>query len=270
MIVITRPIFRFFSYTTVFFPHLDEVEAVAEQTGPFDLSRVFWCDSDAPFRRGLIQRQRTATVCIDLQVDADTLWQGISKNGRNEIRSAQRLGHRVRIERDGPASTRDFLSIYQTFAVAKEGVSRLNADILSRYSPYSDLFVVYLDDRPVCGHVYLRDSALGRARLLYSASRRLEDRESARLCGHLNRLLHWHVIHTYREEHLRVYDFGGIREDETDGIARFKTSFGGDIRQEFIFLFCKSPHLAALARWVRPSHRRFLRSIQASAFAKAA
>ena len=270
MIVIKRPIFRLFSYTTVFFPDVDEVSAVAEQIGPFSLSRFFWCDRDAALGEGLIQSQRTATVCIALQSEEDTLWRGISKNGRNEIRSAQRLGRRVRIERNRPDSTREFLSIYQTFAAAKEDVSPLNAEILSRYANYSDHFVLYLDDQPVCGHIYLRDSALGRARLLYSASRRLDNRESARLCGHLNRLLHWHVIGIYREENLRVYDFGGIREDKGDGIARFKTSFGGSVRHEFTFLLSKSPYLAALSRQLLPSHHRFLRSVASSASSKRA
>ena len=92
-------------------------------------------------------------------------------------------------------------------------------------------------------HIFLRDAEAGRARLLHSANRRLQEPEKARLCADLNRFLHWHEVRVYRDDGFHLYDFGGINEDRTDGIARFKISFGGDLLREYTYLCAGFPWL---------------------------
>lgn len=92
-------------------------------------------------------------------------------------------------------------------------------------------------------HIFLRDAEAGRARLLHSANRRLQEPEKARLCADLNRFLHWHEVRVYRDDGFHLYDFGGINEDRTDGIARFKMSFGGDLLREYTYLCAGFPWL---------------------------
>ncbi len=64
-------------------------------------------------------------------------------------------------------------------------MSTIKQSALSRYEGHADTFLAYLDGKPACGHILLRDTEIGRARLLYSASRRFDDRETARLCDML-------------------------------------------------------------------------------------
>lgn len=235
MIVITRKLRGILPYTTAFFATPSEVDEILRTAGPLRLMRFFWTERQLQLTRQVLKCEPSATVCIDLRTPIEALWQAVSKNGRNEIRNAERLADRVRIERNGPATLGNFLSMYNEFARMKDGVFVIDEGVLRRYAKYADIFVVYLDDQPMCGHVFLSDAALGRVRLLYSASRRLEDPAIARQCGHLNRLLHWREITTYRDEGLMIYDLGGIRQ-EPDGITRFKTSFGGKVVSEFTYL----------------------------------
>ncbi len=251
MIIIRRRLFGVLPYTTVFFPDRREIEAL-KRVGATGLTRFFWTEAQAEVGERVIKSERTATVCLDLRLTLEKLWQGITKNGRNEIRSVERLADRIRVERNNSDSISDFISIYRTFAVAKEHVSSIDSSTLNRYGNHADCFVVYFDNRPTCGHVYLRDTALGRARLLFSASRRLEDPDTARLCSHLNRLLHWHAITAYQRDGFAIYDFGGVRDDKDDGIRRFKTSFGGTVNPEFTYLVCGSRAVAAIARHMFP------------------
>ncbi len=89
---------------------------------------------------------------------------------------------------------------------------------------------------------------IGRARLLYSASRRFDDRETSRLSGTLNRFLHWHEICAYREEGFSTYDLGGIKDDKSNGITQFKMSFGGDVVKEHTYLCAGIPWVGRTAR----------------------
>jgi hypothetical protein len=248
VIIIERKLFGVFPYTTVFFPDTGAVEELMESVAPGHLARFFWTAAELDLRGRIIRRQQTATVCLDLRNSIEVLWQAVAKNGRNEIRSAERLGDRIRIERNGAQTGPDFLSLYDSFSRIKDGVATINAEVLQRYAEHAEIFVAYLDDRPMCGHVYLRDAVLARTRLFYSASRRLEDRASSRLCGQLNRLLHWREITAFREDGLITYDFGGIRTDRNDGIAKFKSSFGGAVSREFNYLCVGSPLIGVVAR----------------------
>jgi hypothetical protein len=180
---------------------------------------------------------------MDLTKPIDEIWKGMDLNNtRRAIRFAEKLGSRVRLERNGESADVCFLELYNSFATAKGDIACLNGRVLSRYKGNSDTFIAWLDDRPLCAHIALLDYDLARTRLLYSASRRFDNRETARACAVLNRLLIWHEIQLYRQEGLRVYDFGGIRADMSDGITRFKMSFGPEVVRE-------NNYLCAGTRW---------------------
>ena len=132
----------------------------------------------------------------------------------------------------------------------KAGVSSISSRILALLEGSVDVFMLYLDGQPNCGHIFLRDAEAGRARLLHSANRRLQEPEKARLCADLNRFLHWHEMRVYRDDGFHLYDFGGINEDRTDGIARFKMSFGGDLLREYTYLCAGFPWLGRAVKGV--------------------
>jgi hypothetical protein len=248
VIIAERKLFGVLPYTTVFFPGAEAMSDIAGRLGTVHLARFFWSSVHAAPPSYVVRRTPTSTVCVDLTKTCDDLWSGLVKNCRNEIRSAERLGDRVRIVRNNSTARDDFLAIYANFARGKDGVAALNSRLLQRYQDHIGWFVAYLDDRPMCGHVFLEDLGLGRTRLLFSASLRLQEPQTARLCGNLNRLLHWHEIRTYRDDGFVTYDLGGISEDLREGIARFKTSFGGETVTENTYLCAGSQLLGAAVR----------------------
>jgi hypothetical protein len=110
-----------------------------------------------------------------------------------------------------PINRRQFL------AVAKAGRLRLSRS--------------ELQGAVVVRHAYIVSNAI--ARLLYSASLfRSSDQEVRSAIGRANRLLHWRDLLAFKQEGLRVFDWGGIFADETSadrkGINNFKREFGGD------------------------------------------
>jgi hypothetical protein len=248
MVIIDRNLGGIVPYRAVFFPTDETLTELTERTKPTQIARLFWTATELRYANRVVRHEKTATVCIDLSGTLEALSKGVAKNTRYEIRQAEKLGDRIRIERNGPELTDKFLALFNDFVRSKPEVAAINHSMLRRYGAHADIFMAYLDGNPVCGHVLLRDVEIGRARLLYSASRRFDDRETARLSGTLNRFLHWHEICAYREERFSVYDLGGIKEDKADGITQFKMSFGGDVVKEHTYLCAGIPWVGRTAQ----------------------
>jgi hypothetical protein len=249
MVIIERKLARLVLYKAVFFPTDETLTQLSERSSPALMSKLFWTTTELRNANCVVRHHKSATVCIDLTGTLETISKGVAKNTRYEVRQAEKLGARVRISR-GAELTRDFLALYKDLARSKPGLLEINRGALDRYLGHADTFIAYLDERVVCGHVVLRDTDIGRARLLYSASRRFDDRETARLSGTLNRFLHWHEICAYRKEGFKTYDLGGIQEDETNGITQFKMSFGGQIVQEHTYLCAGIPWVGRTAQFL--------------------
>jgi hypothetical protein len=248
MVIIDRNLGGIVPYRAVFFPTDETLTELTERTKPTQMARLFWTATELRNANRVVRHEKTATVCIDLSGTLEALSKGVAKNTRYEIRQAEKLGDRIRIERNGPELTDKFLALFNDFVRSKPEVAAINHSMLRRYEGHADIFMAYLDGNPVCGHVLLRDVEIGRARLLYSASRRFDDRETARLSGTLNRFLHWHEICAYREERFSAYDLGGIKEDKADGITQFKMSFGGDVVKEHTYLCAGIPWVGRTAQ----------------------
>ena len=248
MVIIDRNLGGIVPYRAVFFPTDETLTELTERTKPTQMARLFWTATELRNANRVVRHEKTATVCIDLSGTLEALSKGVAKNTRYEIRQAEKLGDRIRIERNGPELTDKFLALFNDFVRSKPEVAAINHSMLRRYEAHADIFMAYLDGNPVCGHVLLRDVEIGRARLLYSASRRFDDRETARLSGTLNRFLHWHEICAYREERFSAYDLGGIKEDKADGITQFKMSFGGDVVKEHTYLCAGIPWVGRTAQ----------------------
>jgi hypothetical protein len=207
------------------------------------------CDTDAgPF---LVDRDFWPTTLIDLRAGLDEIRRRMSPKGcRYEIRRAEKMRDRMEVRRNTAECIADFLSVYNSFAGRKSAVSRVYSWSLTKLAPVSDVFVVYLDGRAMCGHVMLCDNKARRVRLMFSGSRRLENARDASLCAALNRYLHWHEIQTYYEQGMRCYDLGGIRyqngNDEFSHASRFKLSFGGSIVPEYSYVFSGAPAIGRL------------------------
>ena len=245
MVTITRRLAGALPYSAIYFPDVQTVSTVASTLAPMRFARLFFTAENVT-GRCIIAHHIATTANSDLTVSAEAMWKALNATGRNNIRRVEKLGDRVSIERNGPNGRRDFLDLLGTLARHKDHVSTISANRLALFGNAADVFVVYLDGKAYGAHLMLSDPEAGRARLLFSAGRRLEEPEMARTSADLNRLLHWREMQFYREQGFQTYDFGGITEEATDGIARFKLSFGGAIVREHVYLCAGLPKLGHL------------------------
>lgn len=257
MVTIDRRLAGVLPYRTVFFPTTLALSQAVDALTPIQIARFFWTDAELGDVRGLVTHERTATICIDLARPLDAILSNMSQSTRRKLRQAEKLESRVLIARNSPTAAQDFLLLYNGLAQSKRSdVSAIGEDTLLRYAGHSDIFVTYLDGEALCGHVNLLDREAQRDRLIFSANRRFDDPETARLCAILNCHLHWHELRLYREEGLTTYDLGGFSRGTNAGIDQFKASFGGRIVDEHTYLCAGSPRLARLLEGIRNGFKR--------------
>jgi hypothetical protein len=205
-----------------------------------------WFDEEpvAPLPDILICRQRSQpwpsgqcsnflTLLLDLTQDETTLFGTFGKHNRDKIRKVARDGEGTSIFIDEPARELDaFCRFYDLFAAGKGGVSRADRSwldaatglgrlILSRAAQNGEVRVWH-------SYIVLGD----RARQIHSASLfRAEDKALQASIGRLNRWLIWQDILEFKRRGVRIFDFGGLFEDESSpvavGINHFKQEFGG-------------------------------------------
>lgn len=176
------------------------------------------------------------TSVIDLTKPLDRISAQLSKSTRYKIHRAEREGIIPRlVESPSEQEVLLYAQYYDTFA-SQKGLPKSNIVKLRALCRASALILSSSSDGDgnlLVAHAYVKDSASGRARLLYSASqfRALGESADRNMIGRANRLLHWYEILTLKQMAFRLYDLGGLSDDSSDkekaDIARFKMEFGG-------------------------------------------
>lgn len=173
------------------------------------------------------QSVRRTTSIVDLSQTLDDIFQHMKSNYRNEIRKAMSIGIVMELENN----TTDFIKYYNEFA-SKRGLEPISDANIIKYPEFYITKAVY-DGRPISYHAYIVDRGNGIARLLYSASNRLDDDIDTKIIGFGNKYLHYKDFEFFKEKGLNEYDFAGVCEDPNDkekyGIGQFKKGFGGAI-----------------------------------------
>jgi len=236
MVIFKARRFILWRETTIYFPHPEAIERIAAAPAPGEIVRFSQAPivPDSPY---LLRHHEVATTCLDLSMGPQALYRAMDpKSCRYPIRRAEKMNGRLEIDSSGDAGGwNDFAALYNRFVGTKRFAAPLTSARLAQWKRASDLFVIRQSGRAMCGHVLLRDEEAGRARLMFSVNRGFEAPEDRATIGALNRYLHWHEILHYCGEGFRIFDFGGIG-DGSNGIARFKLSFGGSIRREHSFV----------------------------------
>jgi len=193
----------------------------------------------------VVRHHAMLTTHVDLSAGPEKIFSAMKKKScRYEIQRAQKLSA-VEVERNSSRALRDFLPLYNSFAKAKGPVPTLSTRQFHELLAHCDAFVLYHHHRPMCCHLFLRDTEACAVRLLYSGSSRFASPEDGAACGSLNRFLHWYAMQQYHAEGILTYDFGGIR-NLTHPTARFKLSFGGAVVTEHYYLCGRTAWLAKL------------------------
>jgi len=184
-------------------------------------------------------------------------------NCRYYVRRAEKMRGRLEIVMNTEAARADFLILYNSFARSKgNGVPLLKSRRFNEYLPHADVFMLYFDGRPTCGHLMLRDEESRTALLLYSGTRRFEQGIDTQTVGSLNRYLHWHEMKTYQAAGMEKYDFNGVRSVNTS-VTQFKRSFGGHLTTNYYGLYTRTGRIAwglaysLYARWTGENGESF-------------
>jgi hypothetical protein len=250
MLAFERDIAGLFRYRKLYFASRESALEISRSLRSNDVVRLFGIFSDLGTPRHLIAHQQMLTAWVDLSAGPEQVLNGMKKKScRYEVRRAEKMLDRVKIEVNSPRALCDFLPLYNTFASTKGPVPKLSPERLGEYVANGEALVLYLDEQPLCCHLLLCDRDAGIARLLYSGSRRLDSQRDANACGALNRYLHWHEMLRYHARGFVTYDFGGIRS-LTHPTARFKLSFGSSVVTEHYYLLGGIPLLATLGNLV--------------------
>jgi hypothetical protein len=204
--------------------------------------------------------RRQYTVCIDLRQPAEAVFKSFNATTRTAVRQSQSMQQSIEVSINGKCARHHFLELANRTRKGRglPPSSRLNGT-LERYGSRVDLWVLHHGGKAMCGHVILTDPDAGRARLLYSVSRRFEGRDEYRLCGVLNRYLHWREIEHYQSADIAAYDLGGIDDHYQEStVSHFKLSFGGAIQTEYSYLIAgmKTAGLLGVVLWQRITGHR--------------
>lgn len=184
------------------------------------------------------------TVIIDLLQDEDLIFRNFSKKNKYEIRMASTVNIKFELVED----LHEFINFYNSFAIKKNLILLEHRTLLK--VPNLIITKAVHDNESLVMHSYIIDHDLSVARLLHSASIRLEENANKKIVGWANRYLHFEDIKHFKSNHIKNYDFGGLFEYTKKNrlilgnVARFKKGFGGKIIDEYFYETI--PHFIAI------------------------
>lgn len=247
MVILDKRIFGFFKYRKAVFPTLEQANKLVAGLVRNQILHFPYASGPAIESRNLVRCRRVSTVFIDLRKSLDEILAAMQNhNCRRAIHRAEKVLDRVRISQNTARSSADFLTMYNNFADAKGVLPKMSRRGLELYTANSDVFVLYLDDQPFVGHVWLRDEESKRVVHMFLGNRRLEQTTDREMHNNLNRYLHWHEIQYYKSRGMEIYDFGGIGPDNPyeTRFNKFKMSFGGTILTEYLHTYARPALIA--------------------------
>jgi hypothetical protein len=178
--------------------------------------------------------KKQKTILIDLEEEKDVLWKNIKNNTRNEIRRGLNGGLIFYTD----VNINEFVDFYNRFAIEK-GLAILTIDDCKKYGNNLYITGVLVDGKFSVMHAYICDIDESIVTLLYSASLRMNSDVDSKMIGICNRFSHYQDMLYFKNEGFKLYDWGGIYDGNKDqsqiGIAKFKKSFGGEIKTTDVF-----------------------------------
>jgi len=172
-------------------------------------------------------KRETYTLISDLTESMESLEAKFSGSVKKEIKKAEE----AQVEFIANKDLSFFIDFYNEFA-GKKSLYQVRDDMKNALS--NDQYWITLakyEGEILNAKLYLYDKELGVVRSFLSANTRTEDPALKRKVGIAGKFLMAKSMYFFKEEGLKVYDFGGIAEGTKDkglqGINDFKASFGG-------------------------------------------
>lgn len=164
---------------------------------------------------------------------------------KNEIRRSKRENVQIGFIKD----IEDFRKFYDCFANEK-GIPKADEALLNGYQKNLVITCATFDNKTLSAHAYIIDKQSSIVRLLYSSSIRFNKDVDLNFISRANKFLHYKDMEYFKVKGFLTYDFGGYanntQEIQTQGINRFKLSFGGEIVRYYDYY----SYLSVLSSWV--------------------
>jgi ubiquinone/menaquinone biosynthesis C-methylase UbiE len=193
----------------------------------------------------------TVSKVVRLDAEEPELWRGLSKNARQMVKKATRLGYTVRAV-DWRACVDDYYRVH-TETYTRTGVSphprAYFEGIASEMAPGGH--AVLFAGCASAGHAvaFHNDAYFGPGALYHTGCS-----ETAHLDSGINYLLMWQALCAAKRAGRRWYEIGEVFPDEmtgkTHGLTVFKSKFGGELRP---FLKVRKQIRAAATLEVQPA-----------------
>ncbi|HEW92138.1 MAG TPA: hypothetical protein ENF81_06320 [Thermotogaceae bacterium] len=190
----------------------------------------------------LFIKKHRYTLLVDLTQNEEVIFQHFKPNTRNKIRRAVKNEVVFDIE----TNLKEFITFYNEFAL-KKGQAFLSYESFQQLKPLT-LTKAMIHDQTLVMHAHITDKKANIARMINSASVRLEKGTNTNLAGWANRFLHYQDMLYFKRKGVITYDFGGTahhtKKKDNHEIDRFKMEFGGRIIDEYFYE--SIPHYLAL------------------------
>ncbi len=182
------------------------------------------------------------TILIDLTQPEETLFGAINATGRNEIRSVEKnpaYSYTMHYDSLQLNTVNEFIKAYNDFSLSKKLPLADTARIMAYFENglLAIAQVLNANKVPVAQHLYRVNG--DRVLLISSISTIYlqTDNKIKQEIGAANRFCHWKDMVYFKEQGIRLYDWGGWyngKEDEALlGINKFKEKFGGTITPNY-------------------------------------
>lgn len=171
---------------------------------------------------------KTYTLELDLENDADTISAKFNKQIRQQIKIAEREGTSCHFHNDIEKFVdffNDFAKKKNTWLTSEQRIRDMGDCIKLSFAVNNGIILA--------AHSYIIDNEVGIVRQLHSATKRLDENFDRNLIGRANKYLTVTDIFYFKEKGFKVFDFGGFAKDTDNeslkGINNFKLQFGGDL-----------------------------------------
>ncbi|WP_394754276.1 hypothetical protein [Crenothrix sp.] len=173
-------------------------------------------------------QDNSCTVELKLDSDIETIFANFRPTLRRDIKNSQKELVECHFRDD---KIDEFVSFHNAFANSKK-IWLTSKSRIEEMGDNIKMSFATLNGQTLAVHSYLVDEEVGIARLLHSASNRLDENIDKNLTGRAGKLLTYKDIIFFKEAGYKIMDFGGYADNTEDkslkGINEFKLSFGGE------------------------------------------
>ena len=192
----------------------------------FSLNAFFHLKNKTKWIPGI--RNDSHTLELDLEQGVEVITSNFSKQIRQQIKIAENEGTHCYFH----AQVDEFVNFFNDFAVKKDTWTTSKKRIEEMKDSIKLSFAVN-SGQILAAHSYLVDKEAGIVWHLHSATKRLDETFDRNLIGRANKYLTVTDIFYFKENGLKIFDFGGFAKDTEDeslkGINNFKLLFGGKL-----------------------------------------